>query len=124
MQQPDKLDIPPEFKSKMHGAARELRQRATAAETVLWRAIRNRRLDGRKFRRQVPIGAFVLDFYCAAERLAVEVDGSIHEHQREADRLRQEVIESLGIRVLRIKNEEVETDISAALETIRRAFRE
>ncbi len=116
MDQPEKWDIPPDLKGKMHGLARKLRRRATLAETNLWQAIRNRQLNGHKFRRQVPIGSFVVDFYCASERLAIEVDGRIHNYQRE------ELIESLGISILRIKNEEIEGDLSATLERVRQAF--
>ena len=117
-----KWDIPPESKRRMHEIARNLRQRQTLAETALWQSIRNKKLDGRKFRRQVPIGAFVVDFYCAAERLAVEVDGPVHDNRQEADRLRQELIEELGIRFVRLKNYEIEYDMPSALNTIRRAF--
>ena len=120
----EKWDIPPELARKMHGLARELRQRATSAAALLWQAIRNRKLDGRKFRRQVPIGVFVVDFYCASERLVIEVDGPIHASQREADQLRQELIEALGMRFLRLENEEVEGDILSALARIRGMFRE
>ena len=119
----EKWDIPPELARKMHGLARELRQQATPAEAALWQAIRNRQLSGRKFRRQVPIGAFVVDFYCASERLVVEVDGPIHDSQPGADQLRQELLEALGIRFVRLANQEVEGDILSALEKIRQAFR-
>ncbi len=124
MEHPEIWDIPPDLKRKMYGLARELRQRATFAEGLLWQAIRSRRLDGRKFRRQVPIGVFVVDFYCASERLVVEVDGPIHECQQEADQLRQELIEALGIRFVRLQNHEVEDNLPSALEKIRRAFHE
>ena len=124
MDNPENWDIAPKFKNKMHALARQLRQRSTTAETLLWRAIRNRQLEGRKFRRQVPVGAYVVDFYCASERLAVELDGPIHEHQLEADRLRQELIESLGIHFVRLNNQEVEEDLPSALEKIQCAFHE
>lgn len=119
-----KWDIPPEFKRRMHEVARNLRQRQTAAETMLWQSIRNKKLDGRKFRRQVPIGAVVVDFYCATERLVVEVDGPVHDNRQEADRLRQALLEELGIRFVRLKNYEVEHNLPSALNTIRQAFRE
>jgi very-short-patch-repair endonuclease len=78
--------------------ARKLRREQTASEAILWEALRNRKLEGRKFRRQHPIGKFVVDFYCNAEGLIVEVDGSIHElpEQQELDRQRQFLLESLG----------------------------
>ena len=117
-----KWDIPPELERRMQAIARELRNNPTVAEDKLWQAIRKRRLDGRKFRRQVAIGAFVVDFYCSSERLAVEVDGPIHENQREADRIRQEIIESLGIRFVRLSNEEVEHQLESSLNKIRQAL--
>ncbi|TVR25567.1 MAG: endonuclease domain-containing protein, partial [Anaerolineaceae bacterium] len=102
--------------------ARNFRKEPTQSEAILWQAIRNRQLDGRKFRRQQPVGAFVLDFYCADERLAVEVDGRIHETQQEADRLRQELIEELGIRFVRVTAEAVEKNLSSVLQQIRSVF--
>ncbi len=102
--------------------ARVFRKEPTPSEDILWQALRNRQVDGRKFRRQQPIGAFVLDFFCAEERLAVEVDGPIHASQREADQMRQELIESLGVRFVRIPAETVEHDLPAALSAIRAAF--
>ena len=89
----------------------------------MWQALRNRKLEGRKFRRQTPIGAFVVDFLCAEEMLVVEVDGKIHESQREADALRQEIIESLGLRFVRVTAEQVESDLPNVLNVIRSAFR-
>ena len=68
--------------------ARELRRKATPAEAILWEALRAGRLDGLKFRRQHAIGRFILDFYCATHRLCVEVDGEVHEKQRERDMAR------------------------------------
>ena len=117
-----KWDIPPTLERRMQMVARELRKNPTGAEDKLWQAIRKKQLDGRKFRRQVAIGAFVVDFYCSTERLAVEVDGPIHEQQKEADRTRQELIESLGIRFVRVTNDEVEHKLQAALKKIRDSF--
>jgi len=65
--------------------ARELRQEAAAADLLLWDALRAGRLERIKFRRQHPFGRFVLDFYCAAHRLCIELDGGVHEHQRDRD---------------------------------------
>ena len=116
-------NIPLELKRKMHDLAAQLRKDHTPSEDILWRALRNRQLDGRKFRRQNPIGAFVLDLYCSEEWLAVEVDGKIHESQREADQLRQEIIEALGIRFVRVTAEQVEQNLPDVLKTIRAAFK-
>lgn len=118
----ERLKIPPELKTKMHDLAVELRKEHTLSEDILWQALRRKQLEGRKFRRQNPIGAFVVDFYCPEENLAVEVDGGIHETQCEADALRQEIIESLGIRFVRVSAEEVENDLPKVLNKIRSNF--
>ena len=70
-----KWEISPELERRMQAVARELRSNPTAAEEKLWQAIRKKQLDGLKFRRQVAIGAFIVDFYCSSERLVIEVDG-------------------------------------------------
>ena len=105
------------------GAARDLRQRQTASEGLLWEELRNRKLAGRKFRRQSRVGHNVVDFYCAAEHLVIEVDGGIHETQRSDDRHRQRVIEAAGLRVLRISADACEQDIENVLRRIRETFR-
>jgi very-short-patch-repair endonuclease len=106
--------------------ARDLRRDSTPGEDVLWRALRGRALAGRKFRRQQPIGAFVLDFFCAAERLAVEVDGSVHDdpEQAELDAERQTIIESLGVRFVRLSDSFVRGNVDAAVAIIAASFNE
>jgi very-short-patch-repair endonuclease len=98
--------------------ARELRREATAAEEHAWSLLRDRRLLGLKFRRQHVIGGFVVDFYCAARRLVLEIDGSIHRTvaQAEYDAARTQYLELRGLRVIRIPNEEVsEVSLKALL---------
>jgi very-short-patch-repair endonuclease len=99
-------------------AAKELRHRMTPAEQVLWRALQNRQLGGLRFRNQYPVGPFVLDFYCPAYKLVIEVDGSIHEQQTEQDAARTEHLEAYGYRVLRFHNDEVLTNLAGVLERI------
>ena len=115
-------DVSPELERKMQQVARELRRNPTEAEDRLWQAIRKRQVLGKKFRRQMPIGAFVVDFYCSSERLALEVDGGVHDSQIEAGHLRQELIESLGIRFLRLTNDEVMRDLPGAIDKIEQAL--
>jgi adenine-specific DNA-methyltransferase len=103
-------------------AARDNRRAATKSEGILWRALRNRRFAEYKFRRQRPVGPFILDFYCHETRLAIEIDGPIHAKQTAADRARQSALESLGIRFLRLSAELVETDLNAALNQIEAAL--
>ena len=98
--------------------ARELRRTMTPAEARLWTRLRNRQLGGFKFRRQHPLGRYIADFYCAAHRLVVEIDGGIHTTQVEADKLRSENLEALSFRVVRFTNQEVETELEMVLQKI------
>src|SRR6185312_13910929 len=88
-------------------AARRLRQRLTRSEELLWDELRNRRFFGLKFRRQHPVGAFVLDFLCEERLVAIEIDGGIHAKSDNASRdmTRQEAIEQRGIRFFRVSSE-------------------
>ena len=99
--------------------ARALRKRMTPAERRLWAVLRDGRLSGAKFRRQYPAGRFVLDFYCRAAMLAIEIDGEIHTHQSEYDEARTAYLESYGIRVIRFRNEDVLHDLPGVLNHIR-----
>jgi very-short-patch-repair endonuclease len=87
--------------------ARQLRKEQTKAEKIVWEQIRNRKFRGLKFRRQHVIEGFVLDFYCPEVRLGIEVDGGVHLKRKDYDELRQEVIESEGITIVRITNREL-----------------
>ncbi len=81
--------------------------------------MRNRKFWSVNFRRQVPLGSFILDFYCAELALAIEIDGPIHRGQLDADRLRQRAIEELGVRFVRVSAQEVEENLALVLGTIR-----
>jgi very-short-patch-repair endonuclease len=89
--------------------ARQLRQEQTDAEVLLWFLLRGRRFCGFKFRRQYPLGGYILDFYCHSARLAIELDGGGHntEEQRRYDQERTKVLEGAGIRVVRFWNNDV-----------------
>ncbi len=104
--------------------ARDQRREPTLAERKLWGALRGRRLSGFKFRRQHPHGQFVLDFFCVEEQLEVEVDGGIHSDpiQAKHDQARTECLETIGIRVLRFKNDEVMNHLDSVLQRILEAI--
>ncbi|NJK64342.1 MAG: endonuclease domain-containing protein, partial [Synechococcaceae cyanobacterium SM2_3_1] len=102
--------------------ARQFRKEPTASEAVLWQALRGKKLDGYKFRRQQPIGAFIVDFFCPEAKLIVEVDGLIHETQQERDQERQHLLESLGLKFVRVTSHQVETDLDTVINTIRSAL--
>lgn len=101
--------------------AREMRREPTLAEAALWKRLRNGRLGRWHFERQFVVGEFIVDFYCHAARLVVEVDGPVHDHQTERDEDRDATLVSQGLRVLRFPNERVLRDICAILSEIRRA---
>ena len=100
------------------GRARALRRTMTAAEEWLWYHLRGRRLAGRKFRRQVPIGPYVVDFACLSAGLIVEADGGPHLEQSARDGARTAWLEARGYRVLRYWNHEILTETEAVLERI------
>ena len=120
--QEDRGEDGPRSSANVKGAARRMRKEPTRSESLLWSALRNRRLASRKFRRQHTVGRFILDFYCQEERLAVEVDGPVHETQRRADGERQQILESMGIRFLRLSAALIESDLPAALAAIEEAL--
>jgi very-short-patch-repair endonuclease len=92
---------------KLKPIAREKRKQPTEAENLLWQHLHNNKIPGFKFRRQHSIGQFIVDFYCAKARLVIEVDGLIHQYQGEEDTIRQEYLESLGLKVLHFPNDAV-----------------
>ena len=107
--------------------ARELRKNPTNAEKVFWEYVRKRRLEGLRFLRQFPIiheerdeklYFYIADFYCSEKKLIIELDGPVHDFQKEADYNRDFVLEKMGLKVLRIKNDELQ-DIDLVFERIR-----
>ena len=103
------------------GFARNLRQRHTDAEEALWTKLRNRELEGVKFRRQQPIGQYIVDFVSFQRRLIIEIDGSQHneERTRERDVERARNLSGMGYQILRFWNNEVLTNLEGVLERIR-----
>jgi very-short-patch-repair endonuclease len=104
--------------------SRDLRRSATEAERILWRELRNRRLEGAKFRRQVWVGPFVADFLCVEAKLVIEADGSQHGENREYDVGRDAYLRNEGYLVIRVWNNEVTANLPGVLETIRCALLE
>jgi very-short-patch-repair endonuclease len=102
---------------------RRFRREPTESESLLWQHLRDRRLAGLKFRRQRPLGRFIADLCCDEVKLIVEIDGSIHTgvDQRESDAIREEQLESMGFRILRVTASEVLERTADVLERIRLA---
>ncbi len=99
--------------------ARQLRRQMTPAERVLWEQLRNHRLDGYKFRRQHPIGPFIVDFCSPALCLVVEIDGDIHDEQPDRDLERAAYLAVHGYQVIRFRNEEVLQRLDWVLSVLR-----
>jgi len=103
---------------KLKNRARELRSNQTDVEAKLWRRLRDRQVFGAKFRRQHPIGPYIVDFCCPTLRLIVELDGGQHAEHIMADESRTRFLESRGYRVLRFWNNQVMTQLDAVFEEI------
>ena len=99
---------------------RGLRQRQTKAESLIWTVLRAKRLAGLKFRRQHPIGPYIVDFACVEKDIVIELDGGYHEYQYDKDGVRQAFLESQGWQVLRFSNEDVLLDVEAVAISIAR----
>src|SRR5262249_12717797 len=99
---------------------KKLRANTTPHERMLWRALKELPVEGTHFRRQAPIGPYVVDFFCPARQLIVELDGGHHNEDDEGprDRVRQNWLEQEGYRVIRFWNSEISRDLNAVLERI------
>jgi leucyl-tRNA synthetase len=108
-----KIDIYEQLKAK----AKEMRLLPTPAENLMWEYLRSKKI-GVKFRRQHVIACFIVDFYCIEKALVIEIDGDIHDSEQDRDECREEVLKSLGCKILRFKNEQVLTDLPSVLSII------
>jgi very-short-patch-repair endonuclease len=100
--------------------AKELRKSMTESEEILWKHLRNNKLNGLKFRRQHPLDIYIADFYCHKKKLIIEIDGGIHDtpEQVEYDNGRTFELEEKGFKILRFRNEDVLNEINRVLEII------
>ena len=106
------------YEPHLKDLARELRQRSTLAEILLWRQLKGKRMLGCDFDRQKPIDQYILDFFCSELTLAIEIDGESHWQIGEEDRKRQSHLEELGIRFLRFPDIIVKRDMNNVLSSI------
>lgn len=100
-----------------------MRKTPTEAEQLLWKELRERRLDNLKFRRQQPIQGYILDFYCEEVRLGVEVDGGIHMKKEQImyDQQRSEYLAEYGIKIIRFTNDQVSSRMNEVLNFIKKS---
>jgi len=99
--------------------ARELRKNQTESEKILWEALRNKRFMGLKFRRQQPVGRYIIDFLCMEKKLVIEVDGLVHKDSVEYDSIKDLYLQGAGFKVLRIPADTVENNFESALKMIK-----
>ena len=103
---------------EMHERAKKMRRDMTPAESVLWKELKTNKLNGLHFRRQQIIDGYMADFYCHQHALIVEVDGSIHEFQKEYDKEREDQLIARGFRIIRFTNDEIEHNLKGVLQKI------
>jgi len=108
------------YKPHLKSISRELRNNTTAAEKILWSKLRGKQVMGIQFYRQKPLAGFIADFYCAAARLVIELDGSQHlePQQQAADSARTESLEAMHLKVLRFDNRQVMTEIDGVMAVV------
>jgi very-short-patch-repair endonuclease len=117
------LNKNPELTKIAKMISRDLRRNATPAENILWQELRNKKFHNRKFYRQHPIfhdyegkeSFFVADFYCHQLQFIIELDGPIHKYKLKEDKNRKEILNMLGLDVIRFDNEEIEKDLNSVL---------
>ena len=102
---------------KKYHIARKLRKNSTIQERMLWKILRNRQFKNIKFRRQFPIGEYIVDFVCEEKRIVIELDGGQHNEEQAIiyDKERTDYLESRGFRVIRFWNNDIDTNIEAVL---------
>lgn len=106
------------MKDRLTELARKMRKEATDAERILWNHLRGKQLDNLKFRRQHPIGDYIVDFICYEKSLIIEVDGGQHDYDKEKDMQRTQWLKNEGFRVIRFWNNEVLYNCQGVLEKI------
>lgn len=109
--------------SEKYQRSKQLRQEMTPEEKILWEQLRRNNLNGLHFRRQQIIDGFIVDFYCHQAQLVIEVDGEIHDLQVESDQERDTILATKGLKILRIKNQEIRHNLQGVLQQIRGNFR-
>lgn len=99
---------------------RDFRKNPTEAELFMWEFLRDRRLNGYKFRRQHPINSYIVDFYCPELKLAIEIDGQVHRNAEQIayDQERTKILQELGISIIRFWNSEVINELPSVIDRI------
>ena len=109
----------------LKGIRKDLRNNPTKAESMLWKALQKKQLDGRKFRRQHSLENYIVDFYCPTEKLVVELDGQVHYNSinQAYDAERNQKLSAFGIKVVRFENKLVFEQMDMVLDAIKQEFK-
>src|ERR1700679_1792630 len=111
-----------ESRSINRSRAREMRHKPVAMEKLFWDAVRDRKLDGHKFKRQYLVGPYIVDFVCIEKKLIVELDGALHANRVAYEMERDAFLSSPGFEVFRVRNEELAGDMAMVMAAIRHAL--
>lgn len=108
-------------RSRQRPVRQHLRKKLTETEAILWSQLKERKLGKLRFRRQYSIGRYVVDFYCPSLKLVIEIDGEVHSsvEAQKYDRIRDQFLKSLGLRIMHFRNQDVQNNLSRILEIIR-----
>src|SRR3989338_4467137 len=107
------------FQKKLHQMAKQLRGRSTSSEQILWKILKGNSRFGVKFRRQWPIDRYIVDFCCLKLKLIIEVDGPIHDQQKDHDTQHDQILSGYyGFTVVRFKNAEIDNNLTEVIKTI------
>ena len=107
------------------GLRQQLRQNLTPAEAFLWNQIKSRKFEGKRFTKQHSIGHYIVDFYCASEKLIIELDGEVHNNptSQDYDLIRMKDLNALGYRIIRFENKMVFENLASVLKEIKDNFK-
>lgn len=112
------------YNPKLKQYSRDLRNKSTPGEILLWREIKGRKLRGYQFMRQKPIGNYIVDFFCSKLKLVIEIDGDSHIGKEDYDRKRQQELEALGLSFLRFEELEARYNLDRVIQTIEHRMQE
>jgi very-short-patch-repair endonuclease len=107
------------YNPRLKKISRTLRKNMTLSEILLWQQLKKKQALGYDFHRQKPIDKYVVDFYCPRLKLVIEIDGDSHDGKEDADRKRQEKLESLGLTVMRFWDSDVKSNVDGIVEQLR-----
>jgi len=116
--EPKNIVVGQKITSEKYECSKQLRREMTPEEKILWEHLRRNNLNGLHFRRQQIIDGFIVDFYCHQAQLVIEVDGEIHDLQVESDQERDAILAARGLKILRIKNQEIRQNLQRVLQQI------